>query len=227
MLAEWLAPLDLETFRRTHLQIMPCARAGSATSAVPLFGWPVLERLLQSPRPLDLLTVAGGQLVDTPPPRSLEDVGRLMRRGVSVVIRAGERHDPGLSNLAAAFSEALAGEVHVQLYVTPGGTNSYGWHYDFEDVFIAQTLGSKDYYFRENTVAPRTRLGEELDFAVIRQERSPIYTTRLLAGDWLYIPARWWHLVTCKEDSLSISVGVMPLSALREARRIPAGWSSL
>ena len=32
---------------------------------------------------------------------------------------------------------------------------------------------------------------------------------RLIAGDWLYVPRRWWHLVLCAEDSLSISVGVM------------------
>ena len=31
--------------------------------------------------------------------------------------------------------------------------NSYGWHHDFEDVFIAQTAGVKDDYFRANTVA--------------------------------------------------------------------------
>ncbi len=50
---------------------------------------------------------------------------------------------------------------------------TFGWHYDFEDVFIAQTLGTKDYYFRDNTVGRHTRLGERLDFSALRAERTP------------------------------------------------------
>jgi ribosomal protein L16 Arg81 hydroxylase len=91
-------------------------------------------------------------------------------------------------------------------------------------VFIAQTAGAKDYYFRDNSVARQSVLGDQLDFTCVRDERSPIYTTRLLAGDWLYLPARWWHLVKGIEDALSISIGVMPAAALRQARRIPPGW---
>jgi ribosomal protein L16 Arg81 hydroxylase len=33
-------------------------------------------------------------------------------------------------------------------------------------------------------------------------------TARLFAGDWLYIPSRWWHMAKCIEDSLSISLGL-------------------
>jgi ribosomal protein L16 Arg81 hydroxylase len=35
-------------------------------------------------------------------------------------------------------------------------------------------------------------------------------TATLVAGDFLYIPSRWWHMALCKEDALSISVGLMP-----------------
>jgi ribosomal protein L16 Arg81 hydroxylase len=37
-----------------------------------------------------------------------------------------------------------------------------------------------------------------------------LHTSRLLPGDWLHVPARWWHMAKCLEDSLSISVGVRP-----------------
>jgi 50S ribosomal protein L16 3-hydroxylase len=226
MLAQWLAPLDLPSFLRDHLQQQPYARPGAAAGAIPLFGWETFDRVLRSERPVDVLTVSAGVTVGVPPPRSLADVRALMRRGVSVVVRAGERHDAGLAGLAGAFAEALpGGEVHLQLYATPGGTNAYGWHYDFEDVFIAQTAGAKDYHFRDNTVARDTVLGDHLDFGSFRRERSPLYTARLVPGDWLYLPARWWHLVTCLQDSLSISIGVMPAEAFRQARRIPPGWT--
>src|SRR4051794_33673079 len=225
MLAEWLTPEDTSWFVAHHLNKAPYARPAAATDVVPLFTWETLDRVLASEAPLDLLTVARGELMRAPRPRSRADVRRLLQAGVSVVVRAAEIHDDGLARLAARFEKVLPGEVHVQLYVTPAGTNSYGWHYDFEDVFIAQTAGQKDYYFRQNTTARHTRLGDQLDFTSVRNETSPIYQSRLLSGDWLYIPSTWWHLVKCVEESLSISVGVMPPEALRDARRLPAGWT--
>jgi 50S ribosomal protein L16 3-hydroxylase len=225
MLAEWLAPDAPSWFVEHHLRKAPCARPAAAREAIPLFSWQTLERVLRSPLPLDLLTVTAGELIQVPRPRSREDVTRLLQTGVSVVIRAAEAHDAGLKRLATRFEEVLPGEVHVQLYATPAGTNSYGWHYDFEDVFIAQTAGVKDYYFRANTVAREAVLGDALDFTPVRREKSPLFSSRLVAGDWLYLPPRWWHVVKCVEDSLSISVGVMSPEELRRARRLPAGWS--
>jgi 50S ribosomal protein L16 3-hydroxylase len=225
MLADWLSPRALPDFLDGDLGKRPCAGARTALDTMPLLTWETFGRILGSRLPLDVLTVAGGRTVDVPRPTSLGQVRALMRRGVSVVVRGSERHDPDLARLAESFERSLPGEVHVQLYATPAGTNSYGWHYDFEDVFIAQTAGIKDYYFRENTVARRTVLGEELDFEVFRQEQTQMFSSRLEPGDWLYVPARWWHLVKCVESSLSISVGVMSPEALRSAARLPAGWS--
>jgi 50S ribosomal protein L16 3-hydroxylase len=155
-----------------------------------------------------VLTVNAGRLADVPAPRNSNDVRALMARGISTVIRRSELHDDGLLRLANRFAAERAGEVHVQLYATPAGTYSFGWHYDFEDVFIAQTLGMKDYYMRDNTVALQTRLTGPLDFACVNKEKSQILEARLIAGDWLYIPRRWWHFVRCLQDALSISVGI-------------------
>jgi 50S ribosomal protein L16 3-hydroxylase len=225
MLAEWLTPDDTSWFASRYLHKTPYARPGAARDVLPLFTWETLDRVLASEAPLDLLTVARGELMLTPRPRTRADVRRLLDIGVSIVVRAAEAHDDGLARLVARFEQVLPGEVHVQLYATPAGTNSYGWHYDFEDVFIAQTAGQKDYYFRQNTVATDTALGERLDFTSVGGERSPMFSARLVAGDWLYLPPRWWHLVKCVEESLSISVGVMPPDELRRARRLPPGWT--
>jgi 50S ribosomal protein L16 3-hydroxylase len=225
MLPEWLAPDEVAWFARHHLGKTPCARPAAAMDAVPLGTWQTVEAVLGSALPVDVLTVARGETVHVPQPRSRADVVRLMAAGVSVVVRAAEKHDAGLARLVERFERVLPGEVHIQLYATPAGTNSYGWHYDFEDVFIAQTAGVKDYYFRANTVAVDAVLGDTLDFTSVRDERSALMSARLVAGDWLYLPARWWHLVKCVEESLSISVGVMSPSELRRARRLPAGWS--
>jgi ribosomal protein L16 Arg81 hydroxylase len=44
----------------------------------------------------------------------------------------------------------------------------------------------------------------------VREERSPLMTARLVAGDFLYLPCGWWHMATCVDDSLSISIGLLP-----------------
>lgn len=224
-LARWLAPVDVAWFIENHLGRKPFAAPGRAREALPLLQWPTFGQVLACGDAVDVLTVERGRLVEAARPRSLLEMRALMRGGVSVVVRAGERHDVGLRALAASFESLFPGEVHLQLYGTPAGTHSFGWHYDFEDVYIVQTAGVKDYYFRENTVARAARLGERLDFSSVTHERTPLFSCRLVAGDWLYIPARWWHFVTCAEDALSISVGVMPVETLRDARRLPPGWS--
>ena len=225
MLPEWLVPDGVDWFASNHLGKIPFARPAAAMDALPLGTWQTVDTVLASQLPIDVLTVARGETVRVPRPRSRADAARLMAAGVSVVVRAAEKHDAGLAGLVERFERVLPGEVHIQLYATPGGTNSYGWHYDFEDVFIAQTAGVKDYYFRANTVSVDAVLGDTLDFASVRNERSPLMSARLVAGDWLYLPARWWHLVKCVEESLSISVGVMSPAELRRARRLPPGWT--
>ena len=209
MLDEWLAPASVHDFVRDHIGRTPHARPGAAARAVRCFDWAVLDRVLQQ-RPSDMLVASRGRLVDVPAPRNLCDVRQLMAARLGLVIRKSERHDSQLAELAHAFARHLPGKVHVQLYVTPAGTHTFGWHYDFEDVFIAQTVGMKDYHFRDNTVAQDTRIGSQPDFGWIRRETSPLFGSQLIPGDWLYIPRRWWHLVHSVEDSLSISIGVLP-----------------
>jgi 50S ribosomal protein L16 3-hydroxylase len=211
MLREWLAPLALETFVRDHLGKMPYARSGAAAGVVPCFGWEALEQVLAT-RPPDVLVAAAGRLVNAPVPGDLSSARKLLSRGFGFVIRRSERQNERLAQIARAFACDLPGEVQVQLYVTPAGTQTFGWHFDFEEVFIAQTVGMKDYYFRDNTVARQVAMGPDLDFRAIRHETSPLFASQLIAGDWLYIPQRWWHLVRSVEDSLSISIGVVPQS---------------
>ncbi|HET6585018.1 MAG TPA: cupin domain-containing protein, partial [Nannocystaceae bacterium] len=175
-----------------------------------LFDWDVLDRVLRSePRP-DVLVVARGRTLDVPAPRDVDGTRALFREGLGLVVRRAERNDAGLAALAREFAVDLPGKVTIQLFVTPARTQGFGWHYDFEDVFIAQTAGAKSYYFRPNTVDRDAPVGSQPDFTRYTGETSPIHNARLLAADWLYIPARWWHVALCEDDALSISVGVLP-----------------
>jgi 50S ribosomal protein L16 3-hydroxylase len=214
MLGSWLEPVSVDEFVREHLGRAPHARPSTAAAALPLFDWSVLEQLFaafaQERAEPDVLVAANGRLVDVSRPRSTGDVRRLMAQRHGVVIRKAEQHHPPLADLARSFARDLPGEVHVQLYVTPAGTQTFGWHYDDEEVFIAQTAGTKDYYLRENTIMPGQPARAQPDFSPVLRETSRLMCARLLAGDWLYIPSRWWHLVRSVEDALSISIGLTP-----------------
>jgi 50S ribosomal protein L16 3-hydroxylase len=209
MLDQWLNPMKVSSFVRDYLRAQPYASPSSASCAMPIFGWGTLDQLLTR-NPPDILVVSQGKLLELPRPRTLGEARDLLTSGVGLVIRHAEKLDAGVAGLAASVTQQLPGEVHVQLIVTPAGTYGFGWHYDDEDVFIVQTEGSKDYFFRNNTVDRERPPGAAPDFARFGDEVSPIGTARLLAGDWLYIPARWWHAAKCIEDSLSISLGIFP-----------------
>jgi hypothetical protein len=210
MLRQWVGPDALDGFLQDHLGRVPFARPGAAVSAVPLLDWETFGAVLAADPPPDVMLAFCGRLVPVEQPRSLAAARHLLGQGLGIVIRRSEHNSAVFANVKRSFAEELAGEVQVQLYATPAGTQTFGWHYDFEDVFVVQTVGVKDYYFRDNTVARDVARTSQLDFSAIRNETSTLYSARLIAGDWLYIPRRWWHLVRSIEDSLSISVGVMP-----------------
>lgn len=208
MLDAWLGRCSLDSFRRDHLRRSPLACPSTVARAESLLDWDLLGAVLAAEPAPDVLVVAAGRLLRLPVPRSLAALRVHLRRGIGLCVRHAEVAHPVLAGVAQAF-EADLGAAQVQLFVTPGGTHGFGWHYDDEDVFIAQTSGTKDYYFRANTVCADVR-AQSSAFARFPAERSTLCTATLVKGDLLYLPSRWWHMAICREDALSISVGVVP-----------------
>lgn len=207
MLQDWLGEVPLAHFVAHRLGREPVARPSAAGAAVAYLGWSTLGRLLPQPD-LDVLVVQNGREIEASPPRELGTLRRLLDTGLGLVIRRAERHDAGLAALAGTVARDLSGHVRVQLFVTAAETSGFGWHYDAEHVFIIQTHGAKDYYFRRNTIDPDPTPGDQPDFGRVREERTPIMTSTLVAGDWLHLPRGWWHVAKARTDSLSISLGV-------------------
>jgi 50S ribosomal protein L16 3-hydroxylase len=203
MLSDWLGAVSIDEFRERFLGIAPSGQPATAHAVRAVLSWDTLDGVLRTAS--DILVVSQGKLLPVPPPRSVAALRGYFAAGVGLCIRHSERYDPGLAAVADAFSEL--GPAQVQLFVTPGGTHGFGWHYDDEHVFIAQTAGIKDYYFRANTVAANEPARPDM-FARYHDERSQLAAATLVPGDFLYIPARWWHMALCREDALSISVGV-------------------
>jgi hypothetical protein len=174
-----------------------------------MFDFGVLDAVLHSVPAADVLVAHAGRLLDGAVPSTESDVRTLLQQGCGIVVRHAERHDARLAELAQSFVDDLPGHVQVDLHATPAGAETFGWRFDLEEAFIAQTKGVADHYFRPNTVL-REPNRDGSDFSGVRQESSPLFTSRLIGGDWLYVPARWWHRVHCMEDALSISIGVVP-----------------
>lgn len=210
MLDAWVAPTGMDAFRRDIFHRCAWAQPETAKNALGVLTWETLgEVLAATDPPPDVIVCAKGEKLPFPPPRDLTELRAYMRMGIGLAMRHTQKCHPALAAVAAEFTRAFDGDVQVQVFVTPASTHGFGWHYDAEDVFIAQTAGEKDYYFRENTVEADTPFPPK-DFQAYHAETSPLQTAHLVAGDFLYIPARWWHMALCREDSLSISVGVMP-----------------
>src|SRR5687767_8585182 len=209
MLRDWLGGTSLDAFRAHYLQRAPIAASSVIGDPRSLLDWDVLGAVLAAASASDVLVVAAGRHLPVPVPRSLVELRAYFRLGIGVCVQHTERCHRILRRIADSF-ECDLGQAQVQIFATPGGTHGFGWHYDDEDVFIVQTDGNKDYFFRDNTVERERPPVTAPDFSRFGNEVSPLGTARLLAGDWLYIPARWWHAAKCIEDSLSISLGIFP-----------------
>lgn len=209
MISKWLG-IGLDDFRLTHFQRAPLATPSNARDATEILTWSTIASLLDTD--VDRLVVRNSTLVDARP-ANIGEALRLFHEGYSLVLRHCERYDEKLHELAEAFAAETEGDVVVQIYATPGGFHSFGWHYDCEDVYIAQTRGVKEYFLRENTVNPRPSIDAMPRDMQYERETTPTIASTLMAGDALYIPRGWWHVARCIESSLSISVGVLSPAA--------------
>jgi 50S ribosomal protein L16 3-hydroxylase len=211
MIANWLRQVTPAQFRAEHFQRAPLAEPETARRAIRLLTWDVVARLVEA-NP-DMLLVRNGKLRRDPNPATFAEALTLFREGFSLVLRRCERHDPALRELADAVGAELEGDVAIQAYITPGGFHSFGWHYDCEDVFIVQTLGTKEYLLRRNTVNPFPTLDAMPRDMHYERETTPTVAATLVPGDLLYVPRGWWHVARAEADSLSISIGVLSPAA--------------
>lgn len=210
MLETWLEGLSVEEFQSKYFHRSPLAQPGGAGNTAAMLDWSILAELAATDALRRMLVVRDGRLHEGPPPRSIAELTRLFADGYSVVFRECESHHPRMRMLADRFRAGTCGDVALQIYATPRGFHSFGWHYDCEDVFIVQSRGVKEYHLRLNTVNPEPNLcSMPRDMHYELETSKVMVATTLVPGDWLYIPRGWWHTARSTENSLSVSVGLL------------------
>lgn len=210
MLEEILGKEPFFRFLEENYRKVPFSTPDKFMPLTSTLDWNAFYGLVPSIPAHDVLVVRNGKLFCDLVPRTREEAKKLHQEGFSIVLRHTEKFSSSLALLAKEIEQELRGNAVIQLYSTPAGFHSFGWHYDAEEVFIIQTEGTKDYFLRENTVNPHPRLETMPKDMHFEKEMSPVLVSTLIGGDFLYVPGGWWHVAKASQDSLSISIGVLP-----------------
>lgn len=214
ILKQLLQDQPLEEFLQRNFTRIPFSKPNAATEFKHLLNWEVIAKVLDAKKSVTRI-VRDGIVTKDYVDVDFKTARDYHKKGHTLLLRYAEASDSALKALADDFSKSFKTEVDIQLYCTPEGNNAFGWHYDVEEVFILQTMGSKLYTIRSNTIHPRpllTSIPKDLQY---EKETSDLQLqVRLEAGDWLYIPSGWWHIARTQSESMHISVGLMPRSAV-------------
>ncbi|KHD87356.1 MAG: hypothetical protein OM95_14730 [Bdellovibrio sp. ArHS] len=213
ILEQLLAPMTLSDFSTNHLYREPYAAPEKAAFLRKSLSWNTLDEILFTghkncwlPRQGQLPTdenLNTGQL-------TFSQARKGFIEGRTVLVRHAEQAHPVFAAIARDFYRLFKAPIDVQLYCTPEGQEGFDWHYDYEDVFVIQSHGEKEFRLRKNSVNPGASLRKESQAEDLRKEtnRAEI-RCYLKPGDWLYIPAGYWHKALALTDSYHISVGVL------------------
>lgn len=129
--------------------------------------------------------------------------------GHTILVRHAECACDDFRKIAFEFHNFFNAPVDIQLYITPAGEQGFDWHYDVEDVFVIQTKGEKEFTLLPNTVTQKPLPMMSANNYFIHENRKSVIKCLLKPGDWLYIPAGYWHKARAISDSFHFSIGIM------------------
>lgn len=209
------------TFLAKHFTRLPFSSAGGAKDFKSLLTWKTVEDILSAKKSV-LRIVQDGKVIKDYVDLNFTEAKKHHDQGHTLLLRFAEKSSKTLNDLAQDFEKSFHSPVDIQLYCTPEGNNAFGWHYDVEEVFIIQAKGSKAYTIRPNTIHPNPLVKSIPKDLGYENEKTPIeIKVTLEEGDWLYIPSGWWHIAHTQKESMHISIGIMPSSAVDIAEYLP------
>jgi 50S ribosomal protein L16 3-hydroxylase len=210
------------TFLPKHFSRLPFSRPFGGEHFKDLLTWKTVEEVLGAKKSILRIVKDGLMIKDYVENMSFEEARDYHQKGHTLLLRYAEKSSPSLKALSDDFKKSFHTDVDIQLYCTPEGHNAFGWHYDVEEVFIIQTKGSKTYSIRPNTIHPHPLIRSIPKDLGYDKEKTPIeIKVTLQEGDFLYIPSGWWHIARTEKESMHLSIGLMPTSALDVVDYLP------
>lgn len=209
LLSDMLAPITIGEFTQNILFREPFAASGNASAIRSIFNWSVATEIIQSGY-TKCYFANNGRIASHPEPLCMDRFYKGISEGSTLVIPHAEEAHRSFASLVPEFTTHYPCPIDIQLYLTPEGNEGFDWHYDYEDVFVLQSFGVKEFTLRKNSFWPKASNREISQQSLWRQEtsNSEIRCT-LQAGDWLYIPAGYWHKARALTKSYHVSVGLL------------------
>jgi len=129
---------------------------------------------------------------------------KLLDMGGSIVLNNIETMTPGLKTLKVAISDFTGGKVECNLYYSQPAHQAFYVHLDVHDVYAFQISGTKRWQiYQQRYRYPINHLAF-LGGDVAEHERHKGAVTMditMRQGDFLYIPAGYYHQAICTEES--------------------------
>lgn len=210
-----------EEFLLKHFTRLPYSSQSGAKEFTHLLDWQAIAEIIEKKNSI-LRIVKDGQMTRDYTQESYLEAKEFYKNGHTLLIKNAEKSHDGFKSICNDFAQSFHTEVDIQLYCTPENNNAFNWHFDVEEVFILQARGSKEYSIRQNTVHPYPLVSSISKDMGFEKETSDLEIKVLLKeGDWLYIPSGWWHIARTQSESMHISIGLMPRSAVDVAGFLP------
>ncbi len=197
----------INLFKKDYLFIQPYAQPRCALDYRKLIGWEKIFSIMERGHP-DCWLAKNGKLHLNDNVKDFSQAIAQYKEGYTIVVRHSEVADESLRAIAMDFQDHFQKPVDIQLYGTPHGRRGFGWHYDQEDVFVIQSSGTKEFFLRKNKDKANFPFSATEKFNLDDRAEGPELRCLLHPGDFLYIPAGYWHTATAHEDSFHLSIGV-------------------
>jgi 50S ribosomal protein L16 3-hydroxylase len=228
LLERLLHPVSLSEFYGQYLFKEPFAQPCSGSKYRGLLSWEMLYGIVE--RHNNCWLPRQGRLPheiqNTPGKLKFSAAVEAYKEGRTILVRHAESANSQIQNIAEDFEKHFGAPIDVQLYYTPEGQQGFDWHYDLEDVFIIQSVGSKEFHLKRNTVSSFPFDVKAMKDHFFREPPSKEIHCSLEAGDFLYIPAGWWHRARATTDSAHLSIGVLTSSPLLKEMSLETDFPS-
>lgn len=207
MLEKLLGTMSVQQFLEEYYFKLPLAMADGCKSLASHGTLEALGTMLAHPKADVIVAERGGPWKGKTPTNAAQACA-LLEAGCTVGVRHAHEIDESIARLARGFHDDFLSPVDIHIYATPPGFAGFSWHYDAEEVFILQTRGAKDWFLRKNTVNPWPLVETLPADMQYQREIMPLFHCSLSAGDWLYIPAGYWHRTEARQESTDVSVSL-------------------